>query len=131
MIPLNSNLFVRFRYALPKEVLANGKHELIIDPSDTYFGVRMQKRIEFTKRTLVTSARSQEKARLQEAQERFKEKLANQYLDEEAKFAYCQQYMEEMNRKKAIQEAELKAAASKENEKDECSSSSGMEEDPK
>lgn len=90
-----------FRFELPKEVIPNGRHELIQDPSESYFGIRMQKKAEFAKKSMVTSSRSKEKQDREEAEARAKNRLANQFLDDEAKLAYCEKFMQEMNARKA------------------------------
>lgn len=92
-----------FRFELPKEVIPDGKHELIQDPTDAYFGIKMQKKSEFTRRAMVTSARSKEKQAQDEADARAKARLANQFLDDEAAYAYCQKFMQEMEEKKKKQ----------------------------
>lgn len=96
---LCSDLNSRFRFQLPKDVIPDGNHELIQDPSEAYFGIRMQKKADFVRRAMVTSARSKEKQQQDEAEAKAKAKLANQFLDDEAAYAYCQKFMAEMAEK--------------------------------
>ena len=56
---------------------------------------------------MVTSARSKEKQRLQEAEDFEKRAMANKILDEESQYLYCQQKLKEMNEKRAAKEKRL------------------------
>jgi len=103
---LKSPAMEEFRYPLPKDVLPGGKHKLIEDPSEQYFGIRLQKRAEFKQKALVTSERSKEKRRMELAEEEVKKKIATQILDEEAQFQYCQKMIKEISEKRKAKEEE-------------------------
>jgi len=108
---LKSPPLEEFRFPLPKDVLPGGKHKLIEDPSEQYFGIRMQKMAEFKQKALVTSERSKEKKRMEMAEEQVKKKIATQILDEEAQYLYCQKLMQEIADKRKAKEGEIEEMA--------------------
>lgn len=97
--------FIRFKYPLPKDALSNGKHKLIEDPSNQYFGIVLQKKAEFKQKALVVSERSREKKRKEEAESEIKKKLASQLLDDEAQYEYCQKMLKELGEKRKLKDS--------------------------
>jgi hypothetical protein len=87
-------LTYRFRFPLPENILADGKHALLVDPSGAHFGIKFQKKSAFTNKKLVISERSKEKERAAKAEEDQRCRLANQKLDEEAEYLYAQKLIE-------------------------------------
>lgn len=74
-----------FLFPLPKEVIPRGKHVLIEDSSNRYFGINLQKSTEFNKQSLVQSFRTKHLEKQQEKIAENKREIANQYLDKLAK----------------------------------------------
>jgi len=92
----------QFQYPLPREVLSGGQHRLLVDPTEQYFGIRLQKKSIFSNRALVTSMRSREIQREKQAEEEQKKKFANQILDEEAQYQFCQKMLDQLNDKRKL-----------------------------
>lgn len=97
-------IHIRFTYPLPRDALSNGKHKLLEDPSGQYFGMVLQKKAEFKQKTLVMSERSRQKKRKEEAEAEVKRNHANQLLDEEAEFEYCQKMLKQIAKKRKLKE---------------------------
>jgi len=95
-----------FQYPLPHNVAIGGTHEILQDPSGLYYGIKLQKKTEFSKKSMVVSARTKEINMKEMLEEEQKIKLAQRVLDEEAQYTYCKRMVEMMESKKL--EKELK-----------------------
>jgi len=87
---------VRFKYPLPADVIPNGKHTMLVDPSGEYFGIKLQKISKFQNQVMVQSKRSLEKEKVREEEIKKKLQLGTQFLDDKVKLSVLQNQLREL-----------------------------------
>ncbi len=123
------NNYNRFHYPLPSNVIPGGKHYLLVDPTDRYFGINLQKNVEFKRQTLIKSSRTKHLEDKKNLMIKNKNLLASKYQDKEARREAALAILKEMNE----EEAENKKRRTSENQerKEKSSEEEEVEEEGK
>ena len=94
----------RFYYPLPGNVLPEGQHRVLKDPTERYYGINLQKKVEFKKQTLVKSNRTKELELEEQLIGEQMDRLAKSHLDKKARKEAAERMLEDI-RKEEEQEA--------------------------
>ncbi len=93
--------FSRFKLPLPKDILSEGKHTVLVDATGQYFGIVAQKKSSFLDQSMLMSARTQQIAKADAALERKKIQMSEKFEDEELEAEYCRRKLKAIEEKNA------------------------------
>jgi hypothetical protein len=94
--------FSRFKLPLPKDILSEGKHTVLVDATGQYFGIVAQKRSSFLDQSMLMSARTQQIAKADAALERKKIQMSEKFEDDELEAEYCRRKLKAIEEKNTL-----------------------------
>lgn len=95
-------LLLRFSYPLPSDVLPEGKHHILVDASDQYFGMNAQKRSQFVNQALLTSERTKQINLTNARADKEKEKISRLFVDDIARELACKKMLLEFEERRLV-----------------------------
>lgn len=93
--------FSRFKLPLPKDILSEGDHHVLVDATGQYFGIVAQKKSSFLDQSMLKSARTQELAKSNASLARMKFQMSEKFDDEEQEAEYCRKRLQAFEEKKS------------------------------
>ena len=132
-------LIFRFKIPLPKDILSEGDHKVLVDSKEEYFGIVAQKKSNFENQCVLTSSRTAEKLKKEKAIAKEKKKISKKFDDEMLKLDFCKKFAaqhkkkeieeERTKREKATVDKEKKEKIKDDDESDDEIVSDGMEDE--
>jgi hypothetical protein len=86
-------LIFRFKIPLPKDILPEGDHRVLVDSSKEYFGKVAQKKSTFENQSVLTSSRTAEKIKKEKDMAKEKKRISKIFDDDMKKLEYCKKFV--------------------------------------